>query len=268
MAIVTISRESGTGGEAIAKAVAGKLGYEYLDKTVVLQDLEKHGKQWAEWGKELSEHSPGVWGRFDRSFTGVVALTEDHILQHALKDNVVIMGGGAHWLLREVPYALRLRITAPIEDRIRRVCERENVNRKAAEQLIESADHERSSYVRSVYRRDISDPGDYDLVLNLGKLGFDEVVALIVGEIPARDKRATSEARENLRRMAAVAHVKAEVSSDLQIFVPTLEVLHDGTAIVVRGVVDSKAERDRVREIATRTASPDDVRIELHYRGA
>ena len=57
MAIVTISRESGTGGEAIGKAVAGKLGYEYLDKTAIFRDLEEHGKQWAEWGKEMDEHS-------------------------------------------------------------------------------------------------------------------------------------------------------------------------------------------------------------------
>ena len=268
MAIVTISRESGTGGEAIGRAVAGKLGYEYFDKTVIIRDLEEHGKQWAQWGKEMSEHPPGIWGRFDRSFTGVVALAEDHILQHALKDNVVIIGGGGNWLLREVSYALRLRITAPTEDRIQRVCDRENVNRKAAERLIESADRERSGYVRSVYRRDISNPEDYDLVLNLGKLGFDEVVTLIVDETRARDKRATTEARENLRRMAAVAHVKAEVSADFRVFVPTLEVLHDGTAIVVRGVVDSKGELERVREIATRTAAPEEVRFELHYRGA
>ena len=62
--------------------------------------------------------------------------------------------------------------------------------------------------------------------------------------------------------------MKAEVSADFRVFVPTLEVLHDGTAIVVRGVVDSKQELERVTEIATRTAAPDKVRIELHYRGA
>jgi cytidylate kinase len=268
MAIVTISRESGTGGEAIGKAVAGKLGYEYFDKKAIFRDLEEHKKQWARWGEEMDEHCPTVWERFDRSFAGVVALVENCIFQHALKNNVVIVGRGGNWLLRDVPYALRVRIRGPVEERIQRVCDREAVNREAAERMIESSDHERSCYVRNVYKRDISNSEDYDLVLNLGKLRFDEVVSLIADEIPARDKLATKEAREDLRRKAAAANVKAEVSTDFRVFVPTLEVLHDGTAIVVRGVVDSKVELERVREIATRTAAPEKVRIELHYRGA
>lgn len=267
MAIVTISRESGTGGEAIGRAVAGKLGYAYFDKKAIFENIEEHGKEWTRWGKEMDEHCPTVWERFDRSFAGVVALVENCIFQKALKDDVVIVGRGGNWLLRDVPYALRVRIMGPMEERIRRVCERENVNRDAAERMIESTDHERACYIRNVYRRDIADSEDYDLVLNLGKLRFDDVVSLIVDEIPARDKQATKEARENLRRMAAAANVKAEVSTDFRVFVPTLEVLHDGTAIVVRGVVDSRAELDRVREIATRTAAPEKVRIDLHYRG-
>jgi cytidylate kinase len=268
MAIVTISRESGTGGETIGRAVAGKLGYEYFDKKAIYRDLEEHRKEWARWGKEMDERCPTVWERFDRSFAGVVALVENCILQHALKDDVVIVGRGGNWILKDVPYALRVRMNEPIEQRIRRVCERENVNREAAERMIESTDHERACYIRNVYRRDISDSRDYDLVLNLGKLRSDEVVALIVDEIPARDRQATKEARENLRRMAAAANVKAEVSTDFRVFVPTLEVLHDGTAIVVRGVVDSREELDRVSEVATRTAAPEKVRIELHYRGS
>jgi cytidylate kinase len=268
MAIVTISRESGTGGETIGRAVAEKLGYEYFDKKAIFQDLEEHRKQWARWGEEMDEHCPTVWERFDRSFAGVVALVENCIFQKALKDNVVIVGRGGNWLLRDVPYALRVRIRGPIEERIQRVCDREDVNREAAERMIESSDHERSCYVRRVYRRDISNSEDYDLVLNLGKLRFDEVVALIVDEIPARDKQATVEAREKLRRMAAAANVKAEVSTDFRVSVPTLEVFHDGTAIVVRGIVHSKEGLERVREVATRTAAPERVRIELHYRGA
>jgi cytidylate kinase len=268
MAIVTISRESGAGGETIGRAVAGKLGYEYFDTKAIFLDLEEHGKEWARWGKEMDEHCPTVWERFDRSFSGVVALVEAHIFQHALKDNVVIMGRGGYWLLKDVPYALRVRIDGSIEERIGRVCDREDVNRETAERLIAFSDHERSCYVRNVYRRDISDPGDYDLVLNLDRMRLDEVVARIVDEIPARDKQATVEAREKLRRMAAAANVKAEVSTDFRVFVPTLEVFHDGTAIVVRGIVHSKEGLERVREIAARTAAPEKVRIELHYRGA
>ena len=36
MAIVTISRESGSGGEDVAKAVAKKLGYDYREQGIDL----------------------------------------------------------------------------------------------------------------------------------------------------------------------------------------------------------------------------------------
>lgn len=268
MAIVTISRSSGSGGESIGKAVAHKLGYEYVDKKSFFAEIEKHGNRWLKWGKDLDEHRPTLWERFDRSFAGIVSLVEDCVYQYALKNNVVIVGRGGNWLLRDVPYGLRIRVTAPTEDRIKRVGDREKVNRETAERMIEFSDHERSCYIKSVYRRDWNDPADYDKVFDMGSLGFDEVVRRILEEIPERDKRVTPEALEKLRKLALAAKVKAEISTDFQVFVPTLEVIHDESAIVVRGVIRTPEERKRVLDIAHRIAAPTKVQSDLHYRGA
>jgi cytidylate kinase len=268
MAVVTIGRTGGSGGEEIGKAVAEKLGYEYVGKNLILKGVEVHGEQWLEWGRQLDEHGPSPWERFDRSFTGFVSLVECCIYGYALEDNKVITGRGGNWLLKDIPFVLRTYITAPIEERIRRVSDREHVNMETARRMIEFSDHERSSYLHTVYHRDGSNPEDYDMVFNTGSLSHDEVVGQILEEISARDKLATAEALEKLRQLALAAEVKAQISTDFRTFVPTLEVFHDGKQVVVRGIVHSAKEQKLVMETAKSAAGSTSVRSELHFRGA
>ena len=89
---------------------------------------------------------------------------------------------------------------------------------------------------------------------------------MVLGEIPERDKQATHEARERLQRLALAAKVKAEIATDLRFFVPTLEVVHDGSMIVVRGIVHSVKEHKMVEDIARAVAAPTEIKCELHYR--
>jgi len=83
-----------------------------------------------EFGKEFDEHYPNMWERFDRSYTGFVILSQSIILSHALKDNVIIVGRGGNFLLRDVPFALNVRIIAPREQRLEAIMKRENLSRE------------------------------------------------------------------------------------------------------------------------------------------
>jgi len=268
MAVVTIARTGGSGGEEIGKAVAQKLGYEYIGKNMILKGVEVRGEQWLEWGKQLDEHGPSPWERFDRSFTGFVSLVESCIYGFALENNKVITGRGGNFLLKDVPFALRTYITAPVEERIRRVSDREHVNMETARRMIGFSDHERSSYLHTVYHRDGADPEDYDMVFNTGSLSVDEVARQILDEIPAREKQATPEAQEKLRQLALAARIKADILTDFHVFIPTLEVVHDGEAIVIQGVAHSLKQQERVLEIARRAAGTDRIRSLLNLRGA
>ncbi|RPJ04074.1 MAG: cytidylate kinase-like family protein, partial [Deltaproteobacteria bacterium] len=130
MAILTISREFGSGGKEVGRAVADSLGFEYVDKEKVLIEIRKAGNKWEEWGKELDEHSPSVWEKYDWSFRGFGALIQSFILSRAVKDKVVIMGRGGSFLLKGIPFALSVRIVAPIEARIARIVARESINQE------------------------------------------------------------------------------------------------------------------------------------------
>jgi len=271
MAIVTISRESGSGGEDIAKAVAKRLQYEFVSKDSIYKEIEEHGKKWLNWVaiEQLDEHAPTLWERYDRSYAAYLALVAHCVYKNALKNNVVILGRGGNYLLENVPYALRIRITASAEYRVRTFRDRFGIDEEGARKMLMHSDHERSIFLKRAYRKDWVNPDDYDMTFNSGHMGFDELVALIVDEIPARDKLFTPEAEEELRRLELAARVKADILTRFSMFIPTLDVHHDGTAIVLRGVCLFTEEQTReLMETAVRSAGTTKVRSELHPRGA
>jgi cytidylate kinase len=269
MAIVTVSRESGSGGEEIARAVAKKLNYEYISKESIYKEIEEHGKKWLEWVADLDEHAPSTWERFDRSYVAYLALVEHCILKNALKNNVVILGRGGNWLLKDLPFTLRIRIIATAEDRARKLSERLGLDMETARKKLKYRDHERFVYYQRAYSRDWTNPNDYDMTLNTSHMKFDESVDRILSEIPAKDKLATPENQEKLRRLELASRVKADIITRFPLFLPTLDVLHDGTAIVLRGVALCSTEQlQTLLETAKSSAGTTRIKSELAPRGA
>jgi cytidylate kinase len=268
MAILTICRESGARGEEIARSVADKLGYEFIAREAIFKEIRGYGQQWAKWGEEMDDHKPSMWERFDLSFAGFVALKESIMFQHATKNNVVLMGRGGNWMLKDVPYALRVRIMAPMEKRVENIVQKNAIDKESAREMLQEADEERAAYLKAIYHKDWTKAKYYDVVFDTGNLSEDEVVTMIIDELKARDSKVTPEAQEKLAQMALAAKVKAEIITGLTSFVPTLEVVHDGKEIVLKGTIHTAEEKNKILEIAECAAAPTAIKNKLHYRGA
>ena len=268
MAILTVCRETGAHGEEIARAVAEKLGYEYVARDAIFAEIREYGENWFKWGQEMDDHKPSLWERFDLSFAGFVALKESIMLQHAIKNNVVLMGRGGNWMLEDVPHALRVRIMAPMEKRIENVVKKEAIDTESAREMLEDGDRERAAYLKAIYHKDWDKDKYYDVVFDTGKLSDDEVVTMIVDELKAKDSKFTPKAGEKLQQMALAALVKAKVITGLKSFIPTLEVAHDGKQIVLKGTIHKAEERTQILDITKSVAGDTPVKDKLHYRGA
>jgi len=264
MAILTISREFGSGGREIGQTVASLLNYDYVNKQRLLLDLKAVGSEWEKWGRELDEHSPTVWEKYDWSFRGFSALMQSAILDHALKGKAVIMGRGGNFLLGNIPSALRVRVIAPLEKRIERIMMRESVDRDTAKWLTEKTDNERAGFIRSVYGKEWDDPDEYDIVFDTGRRNEEEVIKIIRDNL--LEKEQLSSGTELLRMRAEAARVKAGLLTNPGLFIPTLDVFCDEGGIVLRGVVHSAKEHKAVEEEARRLEKDLPVRCELHYR--
>ncbi len=266
MAILTISREYGSGGREIGRRVAERLGYRYLDKERLFQDLDATGERWGRVARELDEVCPTVWERYDWQYRGYVAQVEAKILEYASQDQVVIIGRGSPFLLQGVPFCLRVRLVAPLAARLERIMVRESLSRGAAERLIAQVDGERACYIKANYGVDWQEEKFYDLTMNTQSLTYDRVVDLLAEALAAKDRLATPEARETLAGMALASRLKARVAADPRLLVPTLEVRLVEGAVVVSGIIHTPKELHLVQEIAREVCGEKPVRLDLHHR--
>jgi len=266
MSILTISREYGSGGREIGQAVTKTLQYEYVDKDKMLADIRATGPRWEQWARELDEHCPSVWEKYDWSFRGFAALIQSVILNYALKDNVVIMGRGGNFLLKDIPHAFRVRVVAPAEARIERIMKREGLDKDMARLLCEKSDGERSCFIHAIYGKRWDDTGEYDEVFAVSDQVVDDVVRAVQDALAERQRKDTEEAINVLRMRALAARVKAGIAMNPHFFIPTLDVFYDGTEIVLRGVTHTPKEHKRIEDTAKELAGGMPVRCEFHYR--
>jgi hypothetical protein len=266
MAILTLTGQHGSRYAEIGRAVAEDLGFEYIDRQKMLEGLGEQGDQWSERGKDFDSHCPTIWERFDWSYTAFKALLQSVYLDFATKDKIVLIGRGGNFLLKDVPYALKVRIVAPKDFRIDTVINEEDVSNETADWLVDKADHADSCYVHALYGRHADDPGEFDITFDRSLLSADTIVSQIRAIIGEKERANTVDARQSLAMLALAARIKAAIFSDNRFFVPTLEILPEGPGLVVRGLVHNPDERKALAEEITRLAGPVTVAIKFHYR--
>jgi cytidylate kinase len=266
LAILTISREYGSGGREIGRRVAERLCYQYVDKERLFQDLEKTGHRWGKVAQEMDEVCPTVWERFDWQYRGYVAQVEALILEYASHDRVVIIGRGSPFLLQKIPFCLRVRLVAPLKARIERIMVQESLSLRAAERLIAQVDGDRACFINANYGVNWEEEKFYDMTLNTNSLGYGRLVDILAEALAEKDHLATPEAREALAGMALAYRLKAKVTTDPRVLVPTLEVGFQERTIVVSGIIHTPKEQHILQQITKEVCGEIPVRFDLHHR--
>jgi cytidylate kinase len=267
MAILSISREFMGGGEEIGRAVAEKMNYDYVDRDRILKDMTRNGERWRRLGEDLDEARPTLWERYDWEYRGFVSLMESYLYQYALQDNVVIMGRGSNILLQGIPFALSVRLTAPLDKRIERAVSKYNIDEETAKALIAKTDDSRSAYIQVNYGKNWEDHKYYDMVLNTSTQTYEQITNILMAALKEKDRQAVPEAKKELRERCLAAKVKAKICTDSRFFIPTLEVSSQEGVIVLRGVVHNQKEYQLIEEIArTVTEGQKTIKNQLHYR--
>jgi cytidylate kinase len=271
MAILTIARKYGSGGREIGHAISEQLNYEYVDRKKILDDMRTTGKQWEERAKYFDENYPNIWERYDWSFRGFVALNQSYFLNYALKDKVIIMGRGGNFLLKGIPFVLRVRVIAPIEKRIEKIMEREGVNSENARWSIEKADHEMAGAIYLIYGGDWDNPAEYEMVFNTGIQTPDEIITTIKNALLEKEKFNTEKARKILQLRALAAKIKAEITTNPQYCISVLDVdpKEEGMiekGLIIRGIIHNQNDIKKVEETAKKLAGDIPVECGLQYR--
>jgi cytidylate kinase len=181
MAIITISRLTGSGGREIATATAEALKFQFIDRNamdiVIDQQFPVRTEQLSKIKKDRK-----VYDEMVRSAIAEIAATH----------NVVILGGGGQFLFSRVAASLHVQIVAPLPYRIARIMRFAQVDRAAAEKIIEDRDREKETSLKTLYGKDWRDPAFYDLVLNIDHFSNEIAAEIIVKAAQAKGIEATA----------------------------------------------------------------------------
>lgn len=248
MAIITISREMGTGGRSIANRVAEKLGYLLIDGSAIRKVAADYGLT-PDAVDQADEKPPAFVEKLDEKTEIDLHLIELIILEYALKGNVLIYGRGGQDLLQDIQSVFRIRITAPFEERVERWAEKEWLDPDLARIMVRKSDQQRAGFVRYYFDRDWNDPLNYDLIINTQRMSEDSAVKLIsqgvhdsnLQELKGESKKTLSDLILRKKAEIAIMNIYKFESQHLG-----LEV-HDGV-ITLTGHVHSEADHKMVLE--------------------
>jgi len=181
MAIITISRLTGSGGREIATAVSDALGFQFIDRNAMDAVIDQ---QFPVRTEQLS--------RIKKDRRVYQEMMRSAISETAAAHNVVILGSGAQFLFKRVAASLHVQIVAPLPYRIARIMRLASVDRGAAERMIEERDREKETFIKTLYGQDWRDPAHYDLVLNIDAFSNEVAVEIIVKAAQAKGIEATA----------------------------------------------------------------------------
>ncbi len=182
MAIITISREMGSGGIPIVNQVAEELGYTLIDGDVIRQAAESHDLT-QEALKQIDEKPPAFVENLDRQIELNMNRIQLIVLEQALQGDVVIYGRGGQDLLPEITSVLRVRVIAPFEERVERWAQREWIDPDLARSLVRKSDQQRAGFIKYYFNRNWTNPIEYDMVINTSRISTDMATQLIIEAI-------------------------------------------------------------------------------------
>ena len=179
MAVITFSREMGTGAYHIAEEVAKRLKYTFVDGARISAIAPQYGLS-ADLLQMVDEKPPSYITAEDRKRAAALNTVELILLDFARKGNVILYGRGGQDLLKECRNVLRLRFIADFEERAERFAEREWIDPDMARSMIRRSDHQRGGFIHFYFDRDWHDPLGYDLVFNTSRMSEEAIVECIV----------------------------------------------------------------------------------------
>lgn len=180
---IAVSRQLGSQGNELGEALASKLGYQLYDREIVEYIAERAnvrvaavrslGETW------YNKAHDWIAGTVDRRF-----LACDEYVRHLVEVVTALASlGPSVFLGRGVGFflpperGLRIRVVAPLDQRIRHTAEQEGLNRVEAGKLVAQSDTSKRNFIRTYFRVDLCDPVNHDLCLNLGAMSMDQALA-------------------------------------------------------------------------------------------
>jgi len=193
--VVSIEREYGCGGGAIAEQLASRLGWKLWDQllteeiarlanvdcSAVLRCDERMDSSFYRMAKVFwrgSYERKSTLGNQAFDTDCMVSMMEQIAPRIAREGNAVVVGRGAPYFLREQPDAFHVFLYAPRAEKVRRLVQDGSTNSEA-EELVDTVDRERIAFVKHYFNADWPTRSLYHVMINTA-VGNESVIQTIL----------------------------------------------------------------------------------------
>ena len=197
MAVITISRQYGAGGNTLGRMIADKLGYTFADQEII-QRIAKEANVSTNWIESFEKEAGSKVSRL------IDKLVSQRLLDRVLKDergyldekiyldylvliiaqvadegDVVILGRGSQYILDDLPEASHILLIDDFDHRVKFMMENYDLPKRRATQVVTNEDKRRATLYSRLGKHDYDNPSLYHLVLNMGKIDLKFALKLV-----------------------------------------------------------------------------------------
>lgn len=183
--VITISREFGSPGAALAEYMGKKIGFKVWDREIVQAIADKFGRD-QKFLETLDETRREVIEDLVVGFMNNISTNESYLrtLTQVIKTidelgNSVIVGRGANYIC-ENPNSLHVRIVCPVKKRTANYAAKEKISKEEAFSVIKNTDKERAEFIQYHFKKNVSESSDYDLILNSETFDLNEMMLIVL----------------------------------------------------------------------------------------
>ena len=203
--IITIGREFGSGGKEIGEKLANFYHIKCYDKELlsatakesglcqeIIQTHDERPTNSFLYSLVMDTYALGYMTNpyMDMPLDQKIFLAQfDAIKKIATQGPCVIVGRCADYALDDYANCLNIFIHAPLEVRIERICQKQNISPQTAKDLIQKSDKKRASYYNFYSNKKWGAAESYHLSIDSSVLGIDNTVELIKSHIALKESR-------------------------------------------------------------------------------
>ncbi|MBQ9205253.1 MAG: cytidylate kinase-like family protein [Treponema sp.] len=250
MAIITLTRQSGSLGDEIGMLIARRLGYTFYDKKEIENRIIAKGFRKEDFVK-FDERKPSFLDRFTKNRDKYLNYLSAVILEIAREGNCVIMGRGAFLFLRDVPSHITLRFVSTLSERLRHIKEITGITTdKVALKLLTDSDKRQAAFYKSCFHYDLNDHSLIQATINTALVPPDMLSDMIVAGI----KNNVTEQIENAGQKKVSELILAQDMTNKLIFehglhIDELWVLVNDKTVTLHGLTSFHATVERAETI-------------------
>lgn len=270
MSVIAISRGSLSAATKLAEGLRRELGGAVITREQVLEAADRYGI--AESGLEMrhvvAQHPPGFWEKYADARKHYLTCFKAALFDFVLQGPIIYHGNLAHLLLNEVPFVLRVRVNAPLENRVEVMMAESGLSRQDAMCRIEAIDEERRRWTAFLYDVYATDPMHFDIVLNLSRMTIQDGIRMIAGALENEQFRRTEEALRTVRDMHLSTIAEIRLMSNPDTYGMALSVTADSSSgrVTVLGrfpVGDAKVIESGIRSALSGLGSVKEIQARV-----